>query len=158
MWVFCRLVKEIGQSIESDLHWQSSEILALQNGAEDYLVRLLDNTNLCAVLLISMWVFCRLVKEIGQGIESDLHWQSSAILALQNGAEDYLMRLLDNTNLCAIHAHWQTIMSKDIQLAHRICGEWNLIRYNVVIIFSLNRIISLAGRHTFTHCCELPKV
>ena len=30
--------------------------------------------------------------------------------------------------------------------------------YNVVIIFSLNRIISSAGRQAFTHCCELPQV
>ena len=51
-----------------------------------------------------MWVFCRLVKEIGQGIKSDLHWQSSAIFTLQNGAEDYLVRLLDDMNLCAIYA------------------------------------------------------
>ena len=28
----------------------------------------------------------------------------------------------------------------------------------VVIIFSLNRIISLAGRQAFAHCCELPQV
>ena len=72
-----------------------------------------------------MQVLGRLVKEIAQGIMSDLCWKSSTIFALQNGTEDYLVRLLDDMNLCAIHEGWQTIMPKDIQLAHRIHGEWN---------------------------------
>ena len=64
-------------------------------------------------------------KEIGQGIKSDLFWKSSAIFTIQNAAEDYLVRLLEDTNLCALHACQQTIMLKDIHLAYRICGEWN---------------------------------
>ena len=78
----------------------------------------------CVVLLIPMWVFCCLVKEIGQNIKSDLWWQSSAILTLQNGVEDYLVRLLEDTNLCALHAHWHTIMPKDMHLVCRIYSEW----------------------------------
>ena len=50
-------------------------------------------------------------------------------LPFKNGAEDYLIRLLDDINLCAIHAHWQTIMLKDIQLAYRYHGEQNWIRH-----------------------------
>ena len=37
--------------------------------------------------------------------------------------EAYLVRLLDDANLCAIHARRVTIMPKDIQLARRIRGE-----------------------------------
>ena len=49
--------------------------------------------------------------------------QSSAILALQESAEAYLVGLFEDTNLAAIHAKRVTIMPKDIQLARRIRGE-----------------------------------
>ena len=48
---------------------------------------------------------------------------SSAVLALQEAAEAYLVGLFEDTNLCAIHAKRVTIMPKDIQLARRIRGE-----------------------------------
>ena len=41
----------------------------------------------------------------------------------QEAAEAYLVGLLDDANLCAIHARRVTIMPKDIQLARRIRGE-----------------------------------
>ena len=44
-------------------------------------------------------------------------------LCLQEAAEAYLVGLLEDTNLCAIHAKRVTIMPKDIQLAWSICGE-----------------------------------
>jgi histone H3 len=42
---------------------------------------------------------------------------SPAVLALQEAAEAYLVGLFEDTNLCAIHAKYVTIMPKDIQLA-----------------------------------------
>ena len=74
-------------------------------------------------LLIRKRPFWRLVSEIGQEIKSDLRWQSTAILALQEASEAYLVGLFEDTNLCAIHAKRVTIMPKDIQLARRIRGE-----------------------------------
>ncbi|RUS20228.1 histone H3-like centromeric protein cse-4 [Endogone sp. FLAS-F59071] len=92
------------------------------------------------------------VKEIAQdfimgeystGNTAALRWQSSAILALQESAEAYLVHLFEDAkafffifasccylrraflpsrNLCAIHAKRVTIMQKDIQLARRIRG------------------------------------
>uniref|UniRef100_M1CDA0 Histone H3.2 n=1 Tax=Solanum tuberosum TaxID=4113 RepID=M1CDA0_SOLTU len=53
----------------------------------------------------------------------DLRFQSSAVAALQEAAEAYLVGLFEDTNLCAIHAKRITIMPKDIQLARRIRGE-----------------------------------
>eukprot|EP00798_Chlamydomonas_sp_ICE-L_P014112 gene14112-biopygen23200 len=47
----------------------------------------------------------------------------SAILALQESAEAYLVGLFEDTNLCAIHAKRVTVMPKDMQLARRIRGE-----------------------------------
>ena len=47
----------------------------------------------------------------------------SAVVALQEASEAYLVGLFEDTNLCAIHAKRVTIMPKDIQLARRIRGE-----------------------------------
>ncbi|KAK1569599.1 hypothetical protein QYE76_007794 [Lolium multiflorum] len=67
--------------------------------------------------------FQRLVREIAQDFKTDLRFQSSAVSALQEAAEAYLVGLFEDTNLCAIHAKRVTIMPKDIQLARRIRGE-----------------------------------
>ena len=55
--------------------------------------------------------------------QTDLRFQSSAVMALQEAAEAYLVSLFEDTNLCAIHAKRVTIQSKDIQLARRLRGE-----------------------------------
>ena len=67
--------------------------------------------------------FQRLVREIAQDFKTDLRFQSSAVMALQEASEAYLVGLFEDTNLCAIHAKRVTIMSRDIQLARRIRGE-----------------------------------
>ena len=74
-------------------------------------------------LLIRKLPFQRLVREIAQDFKTDLRFQSTAILALQEASESYLVGLFEDTNLCAIHAKRVTIMPKDIQLARRIRGE-----------------------------------
>lgn len=74
-------------------------------------------------LLIRKLPFQRLVREIAQDFKTDLRFQSSAIQALQEASEAYLVGLFEDTNLCAIHAKRVTIMPKDLQLARRIRGE-----------------------------------
>jgi histone H3 len=76
-------------------------------------------------LLLRRLPFSRLVREITQGIKGDMRYQASAILALQEATESYLVGLFEDTNLCAIHAKRVTIMPKDIQIARRIRGEHN---------------------------------
>ena len=73
-------------------------------------------------LLLKRRPFQRLVREIAQNYKTDLRWQSTAILACQEAAESYLVGLFEDTNACAIHAHRQTIMPKDMALARRIRG------------------------------------
>ena len=75
-------------------------------------------------LLIWKLPFTRLVREITQDLKTDLRFQSSAITTLQEASEAYLVGLYEDTNLCAIHAKRVTIMPKDLQLSHRIRGEW----------------------------------
>ena len=74
-------------------------------------------------LLIRRLPFQRLVREIAHEYKQDLRFQSSAVLALQEASEAYLVALFEDTNLCAIHAKRVTIMSRDLQLARRIRGE-----------------------------------
>merc|ERR1712012_1378739 len=74
-------------------------------------------------LLLRKLPFQRLVREIAQDFKTDLRFQSSAVMALQEASEAYLVGLMEDTNLCAIHAKRVTIMPRDIQLARRIRGE-----------------------------------
>jgi len=74
-------------------------------------------------LLIRKAPFQKLVREIAQDLKSDLRFQSTAVLALQEASEAYLIGLLEDTNLCAIHAKRVTIMPRDMLLARRIRGE-----------------------------------
>ena len=71
-------------------------------------------------LLIRKLPFQRLVREIAQDFKTDLHFQESAVLALQESAEAFLVGLFEDANLCALHAKRVTIMPKDMQLARRI--------------------------------------
>lgn len=74
-------------------------------------------------LLIRKMPFQRLVREIAQDFKADLRFQTTAVAALQEAAEAYLVSLFQDTNLCAIHAKRVTIFPRDIQLARRIRGE-----------------------------------
>lgn len=74
-------------------------------------------------LLIRKLPFQRLVREIAQETKADLRFQSTAIAALQEASEAYLVSLFEDVNLCAIHSKRVTIMVRDIQLARRIRGE-----------------------------------
>ena len=65
----------------------------------------------------------RLVREIAQNFKTDLRFEASALIALQEAAEAYLVSLFEDTNLCRIHGKRVTIMPKDIPLARRICGK-----------------------------------
>ena len=74
-------------------------------------------------LLIRKLPFQRLVRELAQDCKVDLRFQSTAMLALQEACEAYLVGLFEDTNLCAIHAKRVTIIPKDMELARRLRGE-----------------------------------
>ncbi|PWN91934.1 histone H3-like centromeric protein cse-4 [Acaromyces ingoldii] len=84
-------------------------------------------------LLIQKLPFARVVREVAHdfvtsvyqsGGGAGLRWQSSAILALQEATEAFLVHLFEDANLCAIHAKRVTIMKRDMELARRIRGIW----------------------------------
>ena len=49
--------------------------------------------------------------------------QASAIEALQQACEAYLVGLFEDANLCAIHGKRVTVRKKDIELARRLRGK-----------------------------------
>ena len=73
-------------------------------------------------LLIKKLPFQRLVREVAQGQKEDLRFTSSAMLALQEASEAFLVQLFEDTNACALHAKRVTIMKKDMALAKRLRG------------------------------------
>ena len=97
---FQRLVREIAQDLKkSDLRFQSTAVLALQEVSWD------------AVLVLVLHVFIILLFVV------------SLDCIYQQAAEAYLIGLFEDTLLCAVHAKRVTIMPKDMQLARRIRGE-----------------------------------
>ena len=58
-------------------------------------------------------------------------WTVGAVDALHEASEDYLVTLLEDANLLAIHAKHVTLQPRDIQLAQRIRGDkdWDVLTY-----------------------------
>ncbi|CUS07956.1 unnamed protein product [Tuber aestivum] len=63
-------------------------------------------------------------KLLSTALVENYRWQSTALDALKEAAEAFLVHLLEDGYLCAIHCKRVTIMVKDIQLARRIRGHW----------------------------------
>ena len=75
-------------------------------------------------LLIRKLPFSQLVCEIALEVgKYDLCFQGSAIICLQEAAKAYVVSLMEDANLCAIHTKRVTIIPMDIQLACCIQGE-----------------------------------
>jgi histone H3 len=74
-------------------------------------------------LLIRKLPFQRLVREIAQDFKSDLRFQSSAIGALQESVEAYLVSLFEDTNLCAIHGKSRPPSLLCLPVAKIVCSQ-----------------------------------
>ena len=83
--------------------------------------------------LIKRSPFQKLIREISQeyrvcpngpGTPSiQVRFQSTAIAALQEAAENFIVGLFEDVNLLAVHAKRVTVMPRDIRLALRIRGD-----------------------------------
>ena len=111
-------------------------------------------------LLIRKLPFQRVVREVMQEeCNKNYRFQASALAALQEASEDYLVRLFEDTNICAIHARRVTILPKDIQLARRLCGETARDKYKPTWTYRKSddrknkkkRVTSSAGRSLHRH-------
>ncbi|KAJ7793510.1 histone-fold-containing protein [Mycena olivaceomarginata] len=77
-------------------------------------------------LLIKKVPFQRLVREIAQNYKvkmANIRLQSTAVLALQEASEAYMVSLLEDANHAAAHGKHITVQPKDLTLAIRIRGE-----------------------------------
>ena len=83
--------------------------------------------------LIRKTPFNKLIKEISQeyricpegpgSLSVQVRFQSPALAALQEAAENFLVGLFEDVNLLAVHAKRVTVMPRDIRLALRIRGD-----------------------------------
>ena len=83
--------------------------------------------------LIKQTPFNKLIKEISQeyrvcpdgpGMPSvEVRFQSTALAALQEAAENFIVGLFEDVNVSAVHAQRVTMMPQDIRLALRIRGD-----------------------------------
>ena len=75
-------------------------------------------------LLIKRLPFQRLVRELADEVDvlssGVKRFQSSAVCALQEALEAYLVQMFEDVNLIAIHSKRVTIMPRDIDLWRRI--------------------------------------
>ena len=75
---------------------------------------------------------CYKAYKVGSFIKCPLRWTGGAIEAIHEGVESYMISLLEDANLLAIHARRITVQPRDIQLARRIRGEhnWSYLGYD----------------------------
>ena len=83
--------------------------------------------------LIKRTPFHKLIKEISQEYRVcpegprtpsvQVRFQSTALAAFQEAAENFLVGLFEDVNLLAVHAKRVTVMPHDIRLALRIRGD-----------------------------------
>lgn len=73
--------------------------------------------------LIRRRPFQRLVREIAADYHTDARFQATALAALQQASEAYLVALFEDAYLCALHAQRVTLQPRDLYLARRIRGE-----------------------------------
>ena len=74
-------------------------------------------------LLIAKAPFSRLVREIADSQKVGLRFQSSAVAAIQEATEAFVVSLLSDANLTALHANRVTALPRDLQLVRRLRGE-----------------------------------
>ena len=110
-------------------HWWNQETSEISSGTVSF------KRNSCRYQqstdsLIRRTPFNKLIKEISQeyrvcpdgpGTPSvQVRFQSTALAALQEAAENFLVGLFEDVNLLAVHAKRVTVMPCDIRLALRI--------------------------------------
>ena len=99
--------------------------------------------------LIRRTPFNKLIKEIskeyricpeGPGTPSvQVRFQSTALAALQEATENFLVGLFEDVNLLAVHAKRVTVMPCDIRLALRIWGDQSCWRIAYVDVARYER-------------------
>ena len=77
----------------------------------------------CSFLILPRLSFSRLVREVAQDFKTGLRFSADAVLVLQYAVEKFVIELLKDANLAAIHAKRTTVQPKDIQMGTKMLGE-----------------------------------
>ena len=94
------------------------------------------STELLIWKLPFLWLVIKIAIQVGK---YDMYFQGHTIICLQEAAEAYIVGLMEDTNLCNIHAKQVTIMPKDIQLASCIWGRAStLLKSSLEICFGIS--------------------
>ena len=65
----------------------------------------------------------RRIRDQIKAFNPDFRLAATAADAIHEAVESYLVNMLEDANLCAIHAKRQTLFKKDVQLALKIRGD-----------------------------------
>ena len=92
---------------------------------------LLSFTNLQLVIPGRTWILLYLGRTVYKRLWACLALYKGALKALHEASENYMVGLMEDASLLAIHARQVTLQPRDIQLARRIRGEptWMDIGY-----------------------------
>jgi len=71
-------------------------------------------------LLVRKMPFQRLVRECAGREKTDVRFQASAIEAIQEATENYVVKLFNSSNLLALHAARVTVHPEDLKLANEL--------------------------------------
>ena len=74
-------------------------------------------------LLLRQKPFQRIVRQLAEDYCTDLRFQASALAALQEASEAFLVGLFEDAYLCSLHSGRVTLMPSDLLLARRIRGD-----------------------------------
>lgn len=76
-------------------------------------------------LFIPKTVFTRICREIAQEFHHDIRFKQSALDVLQEASEARIVELMEDSQLCAIHAGRTAIHPIDMRLSTRLRGGSN---------------------------------
>ena len=96
--------------------------------------------------LLRRLLFLMLIQEVTLNFKTDLHFTAESAYTLQSAAEDYLVRLFEDSNLCTIHTKCTPIMPKDMQLTHGIRGErchYRCVYFGVLMNLTIHGLCTL---------------
>ena len=85
----------------------------------------------------------------GSFIKYPLRWTRGAIEAIHEGAESYMISLLEDANLLAIHARRITVQPWDIQLARHIRGSTTGAIWDMIIKVTVFKLVETGGVKSF---------
>jgi len=81
----------------------------------------------CVCTRVHVFRFCSQVRELSNDVTchqgpGPFRWTDQALLGLQEATEDFITHLMQDVQMCALHAKRITVQVRDMMLARRIRG------------------------------------